>query len=120
MPIFLPATESDVGVNNITLRWIAELGPDPHELVVKNQTGSVEATYRTNQSGLVIWCNRGFHKHTKLPTLGLLPNFYSPLYLHHLMLVNVKLDISGYELITFHGCRFPWSGAFLMAWLKQS
>ena len=54
MPVFLPVTESDVGVNNITLRWIAELGPDPYELVVTNQTGSVEATYYTNQSGYLI------------------------------------------------------------------
>ena len=61
MPVFLPVTEYDVGVNNITLRWIAELGPDPYELVITNQTGFVEATNHTIQSGLVIWFNRVFH-----------------------------------------------------------
>ena len=57
MPVFLHLTESDVGVNNITLRWITGLGPDPYELVVENQNESVEAMYYTNQSGLVIWFN---------------------------------------------------------------
>ena len=57
MPVFVPVAESDVGENNITLRWIAGLGPDPYELVVKNQNESVEETYYTNQSGSVISFN---------------------------------------------------------------
>ena len=42
----------------------------------------------------------------KLPTLALLPNLYSHIFavyffLLHMMLVNVKLDISGYQLVSF-------------------
>ena len=52
------------------------------------------------------FCSRGFHKHKKLPTLALLPNLYSHIFavyffLLHMMLVNVKLDISGYQLVSF-------------------
>ena len=37
-----------------------------------------------------------------------------------MMLVYVKLDVSGYERIIFKGCRLHWSSSFLMAQLKQS
>ena len=37
------------------------------------------------------------------------------LYLHYMMWVNVKLDISG-----FQGCRLHWSHSFLMVQLKRS
>ena len=36
-----------------------------------------------------------------------------------MMLVNVKLDISGYNNITFKGYRLHWTSSFLMAHLKQ-
>ena len=42
------------------------------------------------------------------------------LYFHHMMLVNVKLDVSGYKSIIFRGCRRHWSGSFVMAQLKRS
>ena len=50
-PKFLSLTESDVEETDITLHWYADPSADPYELVVKNQTGFVEPTYHTNQSG---------------------------------------------------------------------
>ena len=50
--------------------------------------------------------NRVFHKRTKI---GIIANFVLPyiysffLCLHHIMLVNIKLDISGSNKITFQG-----------------
>ena len=41
------------------------------------------------------------------------------LYLRHMMLVNVKSDVSGYKRIAFQGCRLYWSILFLMVQLKQ-
>ena len=42
------------------------------------------------------------------------------LYLYHMMLVNVKIDICGHKMATFLGCRLHWSCSFLMAqsWQK--
>ena len=40
------------------------------------------------------------------------------LYSQHMMLVNVKLDISGCNRNTFQGCVLHWSSFFLMAHLK--
>ena len=42
------------------------------------------------------------------------------LYLQHMVLVNMKLDISGCSRITFQGCRLHWPSSFLMAQLKLS
>ena len=42
------------------------------------------------------------------------------LHLHHMMLVNVKIDVSGYEKITIQGYRLHWFSSFLMAQWKQS
>ena len=50
-PIFLQVPTSYVGETDIRLRWFAEPNDYPYELVVKNQTGLVEVTYHTNQSG---------------------------------------------------------------------
>ena len=66
-----------------------------------------------------------FHKLTKLPILALLLTLYSHifsflLYLHHMMLINIKLDISGCIRITFQGCRHHCASSFLMAQLKRS
>ena len=52
-----------------------------------------------------------FHKRTNI---GIIVKFLFPcickflLYLHHMILVNVKLDVSGYKRIIFQGCRFHW------------
>ena len=35
--------------------------------------------------------------------------------LDHIMLVNVKLDVSGYNRFIFRVCRLHWSCSFLMA-----
>ena len=41
-------------------------------------------------------------------------------YLHHMILINVKLNVTGYQRIPFQGCRFHESSSFLMAQLKWS
>ena len=38
--------------------------------------------------------------------------------LHHMMLVNLKLNVSGYKRVILQGCRLFWSNSFLMAQLK--
>ena len=42
------------------------------------------------------------------------------LYLHHMMLVNVKLDVSGHKRIRFQCCRLHWYYSFLITQLKQN
>ena len=69
--------------------------------------------------------NRGFHKRTKLTIFALLSTLYSHFcsfssYLQHIRLVNMKLDISGYNRITFQGCRLHWNSSFLMVQPKRS
>ena len=67
--------------------------------------------------------NSGFSQTHKI---GIIANFVFPyicsfyLYLHQLMLFNVKLDKSGKNSIKFQGCRLHWSSSFLMAQIKQS
>ena len=41
-------------------------------------------------------------------------------YLHHMMLVNVELDVRGCKGISFQCWRFHWSSSILIAELKQS
>ena len=70
---------------------------------------------------------RMFHGDTKLTILALLPTFFCIntyiysflLYLHHMMLVNVELDVRGYKGISFQCWRFHWSSSILIAELKQ-
>ena len=62
----------------------------------------------------------------KIGNIAIIVNFVFPyifcflFYLQHMMLVNVKLDISGYNNITFKGYRLHWTSSFLMAHLKQN
>ena len=42
------------------------------------------------------------------------------IYLHHHMLVNMKLDVSGFKRIAFLGCKFHWSSLFRIVQQKQS
>ena len=56
-------------------------------------------------------CIRIFHKKLYLQFL---------FYWQHMMLVNVKLYISGCNRIKFRGCRVHWSSSFLMVKLKWS
>ena len=71
---------------------------------------------------------RGFHKRTKLAILTLLSTSYYIqviicsflLYLQHIMLVNMKIDIIGCNMITFQCCILHWSSSILMAQLKWS
>ena len=57
----------------------------------------------------------------KIGNIGIIANFVLPYicsflpYLQHMMLVNMQLDISGYNRITFQGCRLHWYSSFLMA-----
>ena len=70
--------------------------------------------------------NSGFSQTPKICNIGIIANFVFPYichllpYLHQMILVNVKLDDSGYMSITFPGWRIHWSCLFLMAQLKQS
>ena len=71
-------------------------------------------------------CDSWFSQTHKIANIGIIANFVSPhicsflLYLQYIMLVNIKLDICGYKLIRFQGCRLHWSDLFLMAQLKRS
>ena len=47
-------------------------------------------------------------------------NYSWLLYWQYLMLVNIKVDISGCNSITFQGCRFHWFSSFLMAQLERN
>ena len=70
---------------------------------------------------------RGFHKQTKISNIGIIANFlflYISSFLLNLqyiymMLVNVKLNISGCDRITFQVCRSHWSSSYVVAQLKQ-
>ena len=42
------------------------------------------------------------------------------LYLHHMMLVNVKLDMKGHKEVIFQRYKLQQSGSFVMAQLKQN
>ena len=58
-------------------------------------------------------------------TTRLLPTLYfytssSLLYLTHMMLVNVRLDVRGYKGIVFQGCRLYYTSPFLMVQLERS
>ena len=61
--------------------------------------------------------------HTKLGILALhcIANFVFPYNCRLLLyfLINVKLDVTGYKIIAFQGCRLHQSCSFLMAQLKQ-
>ena len=89
-----------------------------------------------------VWCNWSKYYHLwvrhinlfyswssqthRIANIGIIAKFVFPhicsflLYMHHMMLVNIKLDISGHKLITFQGYKLHWSGSFLMAQLKRS
>ena len=66
----------------------------------------------------------GFFTNVQIGNIGIFANFvfsciYNSLpYLQYIMLVNMKLDISGRNSITFQGYRFHWSSSFLMTQLK--
>ena len=68
----------------------------------------------------------GFSQTRNIGNIGIIANFVFPFicsllpYLHHMILVNVKLDVSAYMKITFQDWRLHWSCSFLMAQLKQS
>ena len=49
----------------------------------------------------------------------LFPYSFLP-YLQHMMLVNVRLDISWHKRIIFQGYKLYWSSSFLMTQLKLS
>ena len=77
-------------------------------------------------SPVLYWCvailKSGFSQRYTIGNI----NFVFPyicsfkLYLHYMMLENVKLDISGNSRIKFEGCRLNWPSPFLMAQLKRS
>ena len=69
---------------------------------------------------------RVFHEHRKIGNIDIIVNFVFPyissylLYLYHMMLVNVKLDVSGHKRIMFQVCRFHWPCLFLIVQVKQN
>ena len=70
---------------------------------------------------VVCW---GFSQKHKIGNIDIIANFVFPYicnflsYLQHMMLVNIKLDIGGYNMIEFEGYRLHWSSSFLVAQLK--
>ena len=64
-----------------------------------------------------IW---GFHTTHKITNIGIIANFVFPyiysflLYLYHMILVNLKLDISGYKIV-FQDGKLHWSSSFATA-----
>ena len=67
----------------------------------------------------------GFSRTHKIGNIGIIANFIFSylqffLYLHHMMLVNVKIYVSGCKKIIFEDCRLHHSSSFLMAQLKWS
>ena len=68
----------------------------------------------------------GFFTNDKVGTIGVITNFvfqyiWSFLhYLHNMTLVNVKLNVSGYNRIIFQNCNLHWSHSFLMVRQKWS
>ena len=68
----------------------------------------------------------GFSQTHKIGNICIIANFVLPsiysflFYLHGMVLVNMKIDISGCNRITFQGCRLHKSSSFLMVQLKQS
>ena len=68
----------------------------------------------------------GFSQRDKIGNIGIIAKFVFPhicnfrLNLHHMMLVNLKLDIIGCNGTTFQGCRLHWFSFFLMVHIKQS
>ena len=66
--------------------------------------------------------NQGFHKRTKMLLLTFIPTLSSRIavvffFLHHMVLVNIKLNIIGSKRNTFQSCRPYWSSPFLMVFL---
>ena len=57
----------------------------------------------------------GFSQTHKIANIGTI----AVLYLQHMMLVNMKINISGFNRIIFQGCRLHWFSSFLMAKLKR-
>ena len=78
------------------------------------------------QNQLVTTCTCEFSQIHKIGNIGITTNFVFPyicsvlLCLQHLMLVNMKLDISGSNWISFQGYKLHWSSSFLKAQPKQS
>ena len=83
------------------------------------------ASQQKHRQTLIGLPNRGFHMH-KIANIAIIVNFVLRyicsflLYLQHMVLVNMKIDISGFNSITFQGCRLRWSSYFLMVKVKQS
>ena len=60
----------------------------------------------------------GFSQTHNIGNIAIIANFVFLHYLYNMMLVNVKLVISGKKRIIFMGCGFYWSNSFLKAQLK--
>ena len=74
-----------------------------------------------------VCCEHSWFSQThKIGNIGIIANFVFPeicsflLYLHYMMLVNVKLDVNGSKRITFEDYEIHCSCSFLMVQLKQS
>ena len=67
-----------------------------------------------------------FFRIYKIGNINIIANFvflyicYFLLYLHHMILVNMKLDINGDTRITFQDCKLHLTCLFLMAHPEQS
>ena len=62
----------------------------------------------------------------KIGNAGIIVNFVFPYIcsflpcLQHMILANIKLDISKFNWITFQDCKLHWSSSFLITQLKRS
>ena len=69
---------------------------------------------------------RGLYFKVQISLIVIIANFVFTyicsffLYLHYMMLVNIKLDVNGCNRITFQGRILHWSSSFQMAKLKRS
>ena len=81
--------------------------------------------YACSEDGMCLTNTFGVFTTNKIGNIGIVSNvlayIYSfRLYLQHMMLVNMKLDISRCNRIIFQGSSLHWSSFFLMACFKQS
>ena len=66
----------------------------------------------------------GFSQTHKIGNIAIIANFVFPqtssflLYLQRMLLLNMTLDISGYNMIIFQGCKLSWYSSFVMEQLK--
>ena len=81
-----------------------------HEEIIRNEEKMV-CNFNLRTVSLEDYFESEFSQTHKIGNIGTIANFVFPyvcsfpLYLYHIMLVNVKISVSGYKRITFQGCK---------------